>query len=317
MADAPNTHTTGRRPPRKKARWLGFLIGVALLGGAAIALANNGGDFADAMSAMRHAHWWQWLALPGSMLGSLVLTSAVFWIFSKQYGDVGYAEMNGLIGIAWVMNYLPMHPGMFGRVAYHKAVNGIAVRDSMRVLISANVQSLLAIAALPVIAYVCVALLGLSEPATFALLQIPAIACFAAAAVLAKRAASDAHAWRFWACLGIRCVEIELWALRYWLSFAVIGLPIEFSAAVLIAGVVIIASMVAITGNGMGIQEWAVGLVAPLLPAAIVAAEIAQADGLIGAFLSRSVEVLVAIPCGLWGVWYVRRLARRKKTLEP
>ena len=110
---------------------------------------------------------------------------------------------------------------------------------------------------------------------------------------------------------------MQLWASRYWLSFAVIGMPIPFSASVLIAGAVIVASMVAVTGNGMGVQEWAVALVAPILPAVLVSQGIETSDGLIGAFLSRAFEVAAALLVGAWGAWWVtkmRKMRERERT---
>lgn len=306
-SDDVNTPT--KAPPRRGSRWISFAIALLLLAGAAVALARSEGDFIRAIDAMRDAPLWMWSALPASMLASLFLTSSVFWILTAKYGDVRLDEMCSLIGVAWVMNYLPMHPGMFGRIAYHKKYNAIRVRDTMKVTILANAQTLICIVLMPAIAYGSAILLGRSEAETFGLLQVPFVVFFGLGMIL--RAQGD-DSWRFWSCLGIRCVEVQLWASRYWLSFAVIGMELPFSASVMIAGAVIIASMVAITGNGMGVQEWAVALVAPILPAALVAQGIEQADGLIGAFVSRAFEVAAALLAGAWGASYVGKMRKMR-----
>jgi len=209
----PTTETPKGSSSRRGARWLGFAIGLVLLAGAGIALRSAGDDFTKAADALGDAAIWQWFALPGLMALSLLATSAVFWIFTKRYGDVGYTEMNGLIGIAWVMNYLPMHPGMFGRLAYHKRVNGVRIIDSTRVLIWANLQTGAAAVIVPAIAYACAVWLGTSELITSLALQLP-IALSLIMALVMRTKSSNAHAWRGPACFAIRAFEIQLWAAR-------------------------------------------------------------------------------------------------------
>ena len=311
-ANAPVASDT-EAPERAAKRWIGFACGLILMAGAGVALFNARDDFAAALLAMRGASWWQWAALPATMLASLVLTSSVFWLFMRRVGRVRLDEMNALIGTAWVMNYLPMHPGMFGRFAYHKKVNGIDVKDSLRVTIVANVLTLVCVGVMPALAYAVSAGMGAAPAAQFALLQLPLALCAATALLVRTTGTGSPHIW--WA-LAIRLAEFQLWAARYWLSFAVIGVPIPYAASVVLAGAVIVASMVAITGNGLGVQEWAVALVLPLLPAGLVMADLGNADGLIGAFLSRAFEVAVAIPCGAWGAWWVSRHTRRLRD-EP
>src|SRR4029079_8775600 len=69
------------------------------------------------------------LALP---LVNWVLSSLGLWVQMRRHGPVGAVEVALLVGAAWVLNYLPLRPGMIGRIAYHKSVNGIEVVDSVR-----------------------------------------------------------------------------------------------------------------------------------------------------------------------------------------
>src|SRR5690606_18485027 len=75
-----------------------------------------------------------------------VVVSVSFWVMMGRYGRIGLREMAALIGVAWLLNYLPLRPGLIGRLGYHKAVHGVAIRDSAFVTILGMVATALAVA---------------------------------------------------------------------------------------------------------------------------------------------------------------------------
>ena len=82
-----------------------------------------------------------WLTAMAVLLPAMnwLLVAWSFQILNARHGKVGAGEMTALVGASWLLNYLPLRPGMFGRVAYHRRYNGIGVRDSVRILIVLSV----------------------------------------------------------------------------------------------------------------------------------------------------------------------------------
>src|SRR5262249_9440774 len=131
---------------RSRARaTVGFVIGVLLLVAAAWAVSRHQAEFREAMDAARRARWWLVTLAVVLPLGNWLLMALSVWILMRRHGRVALGEMTCLIGAAWLLNYLPFRPGLFGRVAYHKAVNGIPIVKSIGATISAIVCSGLAI----------------------------------------------------------------------------------------------------------------------------------------------------------------------------
>ena len=101
-----------------------------------------------------------------------------------------------------------------------------------------------------------------------------------------------------------------VWVARYAVVFAIIGAPLSTIEAVAIAIVSQIALLIPISGNGLGLREWAIGITAGFLPA--FAHETATATGLTGDLANRGFEVGVALALGTPAlIWLSRRLARR------
>src|SRR5690606_6920191 len=162
----------------------------------------------------------------------------------------GLGEMHALIASAWLLNYLPLRPGLVGRIGYHRAVNGIPVKHSVRVLAESVVLGGLAIAVLLAVA---LAARGLAPLPALLLAAAPAALALAAALPLAR---AGPLAWRFAAAWGLKYADMLAWAARYAVVFALLGAPIDAPSAVLIAAVSQLALLVPFTGNGLGLREW-------------------------------------------------------------
>lgn len=294
-------------PARGRARRVrtvaGFVIGVALLGGAVYAAASRGG-FAEAWAAARAAPIWLiGLALVLPPL-NLAATSMSFWVQMRRHGSIGAAEMAALIGAAWLLNCLPLRPGMFGRIAYHKAVNGIAVRDSVRAMVVGLAAGLASVAVVLAIA----AAMGPDRGARAwaAALSVPG-------AVAGVMALSMRRGW-IAGVFFFRYLDVLIWVLRYWVTFRLVGVDLTPGQAAAVAAVSQLALNIPLVGNGLGVREWAVGLTAANLPSGLFGAggKIATAAGLSADLVNRAAEMAVCVPLGVGCVvWAGRRIGRR------
>lgn len=299
---------------RRAVRWsrvIGFVLGVGLLGGALLAVERGGGSFAAAFEPLRSADPLLVAALVGSILLSSAVTAGLLWVLTSRYGRVGRGEMWALINAAWLLNYLPVRPGMFGRLAYHRAVNGIRVIDSAKGLVWANVLMLLAAGVCGAIA-VGAAVLGARGDhwgvVAVSVAPIPALAIFAAYA-RRRRPDPDPEVWRVIAGAALAYAAQLFWAGRALLAFRLMGVELTWGGALGLAAVMALAAFVPITGNGLGVREWVIGLVAPLLPAALArGGGMSMETALNSMLVDRGAELLVAVPMGLaCGWWVVKR----------
>ena len=287
-------------------------IGLALVGLAVWAVSRSAGALAGAWDAISSA-------APGRVGALLVLiavtpmfTSVLFWVLTRRYGPLGLGENTALITSAWLLNYLPLSPGLFGRLAYLKAVRGIPVGASARAVIWANLLSV--VAGLLLLITVGAASLGFAghDPRLIAATSAPATAI----GVLAwyawrKKPQPDPEVWRVLAGLAIRYVELHIWAARYLIVFSILGVPLSWGGALAVAAVSTLASLFPLAPNGLGLREWAVGLVAPLLPASLAySAGVTTPISLSAELIHRGSEVLVAVPLGLAATFWTGAMLR-------
>jgi uncharacterized membrane protein YbhN (UPF0104 family) len=104
----------------------------------------------------------------------------------------------------------------------------------------------------------------------------------------------------------LRSIEVPLIALRYHVVFLLIDVPIPPSAAIALACIAVAAGLIPLAGSGLGVREWMVGLVAPLLVV------MPEAAGLAADLVHRAAELSVVVLLGsvaLW--WLVRRIGRK------
>jgi uncharacterized membrane protein YbhN (UPF0104 family) len=276
-----------------RARPIGALIGVALLAAAAFVVVREWESLATAMEATRAASFGVVAAMAATMLASVLLTGAIFWLLTRRFGPVGFVDMQALMAATALANYLPLRPGLVGRVVYHRQRHGIRPVDSLRTIVeamalSALVLVLLVPSMLAVHAGGLPSILGVALPLAVGVLVLAARERFRGLA----------------AAFLLRFGETLLTALRYDLAFRLTGSAIPWHASVAVACVSMIATMVPFVSNGIGLREWAVGLLAPLL------VDTTLERGLAAELINRVIEVGVIAPCGLIGFGWLWRDAR-------
>jgi hypothetical protein len=301
----------------RQTRWFrlaGFALGAALVVLAvAAALRQDPDAMRRSLHALGEAPWWfvaLFVVLP--LLNWLSIGASI-WVLLARFGRLGLGETLGLIGMAWLLNYLPMRPGLVGRVAYHKAVNGIAVRHSGRTLLEGMVITGIASAGLLLGALL---LRGVDAAAAWTLLvAVPMLAGAAGGAALWRRRPLAA---RYCVAGSLRVLDMAVWACRYALAFALVDSPIELPAALVLAVASQFAMLIPIAGNGLGLREWLIGALAAGLPAAMLGGDASLSQGLTADVLNRVVEVMVAIPLGLACLWIIlRRLRAHQRATGP
>jgi len=227
-----------------------------------------------------------------AVVANLVLSAAFLRVLLIRYGCVGRVEMQAVVAAATLVNYLPLRPGLFARVAYHRAVNDIRARDTAKTVVQAAIiSSGIAMS----LAIGCSVAMSVDLPLW--IVVVPPIPALAAGLLRAD--------WRPW-CLAIliRYVEILVWSVRYHAAFVLLGAPIDPTAALAFACVGAIANLVPFVSNGLGLREWAVGLLAPALAGTTL--EI----GVTAELVNRAVEMIVVGAAGLVAmIWLSRRRA--------
>ncbi|HZW06904.1 MAG TPA: hypothetical protein VFF65_07250, partial [Phycisphaerales bacterium] len=246
---------------------------------------------------------------------------------------VRLGEMAALIGSAWLLNIIPGRPGLMGRVAYHTLVNGMSMKDCVKVIVVGVAANAVAIAL--ALLLIGATYMGASMlPGTLAADYTPRLLIFGAAGTLAlllsaawvQRSAKPANAgpmtpWRFTFAVAMRYADYLVWVARYWLAFTVIGLPITLTEA---AGVAVISQVVQLSPAQLGIREWAVGLAGAFLPSlksSAAAGAVKSATGLTADLLNRAAELAVSLPVGLVCTWWVFRAVkqaeRKDRSITP
>jgi hypothetical protein len=313
--------TTGTAPRATAARWVrivGFILGVALLAAAIYVLIQQRDDLARCWQAARGAPAWLVLATLLLPLVNWLLTSLIFWTLTRRFGSVGYREMCMLIGSAWLLNMLPLKPGLLGRIAYHKAISGIPVATSLMVTITAMLTGAIGIVVVLLAQIALDSSLRAAVPARLLLPVVVGVCLFALlpAVVLAwinrskgrpvfsgGRAAAIA--------VIIRLADTHVWALRYFLAFRLIGLDQAYGVCVVVSGVSQIAGQAPIQ---FGLREWSVGVSSAVLrPVATGLNAAAVVPGLTADLVCRAAEVACALPIGLVSTLWVYRHIRRKR----
>jgi hypothetical protein len=297
-----------RRWPRALAA---FIVGLLLLGIAIRVVLRERVTLDAGLAALRAAPAWMLIAALALPLVNLLCAAASFWVLTNRHGRVRYAEMLGLIGSAWLLNHLPLRPGMIGRVAYHKLVHGISIRASLAVLLSALICAGIGMATLLLITVVLHALhAGIAV--WIITLAAPIVLGLLAAHLTRRRelaAASPTQHWRYPAAIVFRYLDVCCWTARYALVFALLGRPITPDAA---AALSLSSQAAMLSPIQLGLREWMVGLAASIVarssphaadhaPATLELPESlgALAPGLLADMVNRAAELSVAIPVGL------------------
>ncbi|MBY0114268.1 MAG: hypothetical protein K2Y21_15760 [Phycisphaerales bacterium] len=298
-------------PDARGTRWrsvVAWSLGLMLLAAAIVAVVRQSDAVTAAWRALDHQRW---AVVPLVFLPvvCLSLASLSFLVLTRRFGHVGVREMFALLGAAWLLNYLPLKPGVAGRVAYHAAVNGISFKHCIVVVVQTVVVGVSCFAAQFGLA------LGLatlwpssSELSRAGVLVSPMIV--AAAGVLALRGSTRwPHAWRYAASFIFRYLDSLVWGVRYALVLHLAGGTPSVAGCAAIASVSQSSALVPIGGNAIGLREWAVGLTTDALGEEFLRGGMTLAQGLSAELLNRAGEIAASIPVGVACVlWVARRL---------
>lgn len=273
--------------------WLrggGVVVGIALLAAAVLTVARRHEAIGEALGAMRHPAPGYLAIIVLGVWANVALAALTFSVLISRYGRVGVGEMQALVAASGLLNFLPFRPGLFGRIAYHRAYNAIPAVATVKTLVHAIALSLAAGGYLA--AGLFVSSRGWTPLWVVVALPFPLLG--------AGFAVGGLRVWA--AAAAIRLVEMLVWSARYYAAFALVGAEIEPAGAIAFACIGMVAMLVPFVGNGLGVREWAVGLAAPLLTPYVLQV------GLTAELLNRAAELVVVTAIGLAGIaWLVRR----------
>ena len=271
-------------------RWLAFVAAASLLA-AAVAVAWGQREVTGrVLEAVGHPSGVVVAALLGSVAANIILSGFMFSLLISRYGKVGVVEMQAVIAAATLANFVPLRPGLWGRIAYHQAIHRIPAIDSAKTVGQAVVLSVL------VAAYLAAAVLVFSRLAfplwPAVLLPVPVLAV--------------GGLWRpgrvwLWAGL-MRYLDVLVWAARYHAAFALIDAPVGAEAVLAFACVSVMTMLVPFVGNGLGLREWAIGVAALWLTPYVLEL------GLTAELVNRAAELIVVVALGSASmVWLMKR----------
>ena len=287
-------------PGRNFKRTIGSIVGLCLFASAVAFAARNGGNPTELIAKVRASP--AWLIALAVVLPALnwCLISLSFLVPMRRYARITVVEMLAVIGAAWLLNYLPLRPGLFGRLAYHKTVNGVSLKDSIFVTLLGMACSAVAVLFTLAVA----AMLPSGSPVVHWALCLAAAPALAAAAIPVLQ--PRGQAWIPTTFL-LRYADLLVWIARYWVVFGLAQRPVGLAAATSFAAICQASIVIPFIGNGLGIREWAIGLAAANLPSAIAQAGMSMPDAVAAELLNRAAEVVVAVPVGLAGMAWLAR----------
>lgn len=197
------------------ARPVSWLIGVALIALAVWAVARSGTSVSALWDAIRAAPPQSIALLLGLIALTPICSSAMFWVLTRRYARITFGENTALTLASWLLNYLPLAPGLLGRLAYLKAARGMPIAHGARVIIWANVLSV--IAAVGLLLTLGVGAMAVGPGWGLGAISLAPAALLGAFAWYAriKKPQPDPEVWRLIAALAVRWLELHVWAARY------------------------------------------------------------------------------------------------------
>ena len=290
MSQQAESTSAAPAPDHRRRNWAvakvaGFFFGLALFAAAIGMVWHQREAMSAALASARHPEWWQVALLAGAVAANIVLTALLFSILIARFGRVSLIEMQAIIASATLINFLPLRPGLFGRIAYHKAVHRIRAIDTGRTIVEASAIS----------AILGAWLIGASLLARFAGVPLWIGVTIPGPVLMALLFMRDHR--RIAGASIVRYIEVFVWALRYWVAFQVMAHPIDGSTALALASVSMIASMTPFVSNGLGLREWAIGLLTPVMATGAMSLELGVAAELI----NRGAEIAIVLVLGLAG----------------
>jgi len=268
-----------------------FVVGLVLLVLAGVYLFADPEQLQDFSEHISNAPLWAILVVVIGPVANWVCVGLCLHALMRRHGQVGSGEMLMLVGSAWLLNHLPMRPGLVGRIGYHAKVNQIRVRDS----VEASVWSVVLAGG----ANAVILGLMLLVPVESSIWSLVLVLLIPLGVLIALSAAAFMRSQRLgFLCLGMvyRYADVLVWAIRYTGAFAMLGVSISPVGIALITAASQIAQLNPFTGAGFGFREWGVGLAARL-PVSGVGITMRSAIG--GDVINRIAETIVVVPLGL------------------
>ena len=312
------------RTRRRIGPFLGAVCGAALFGVACWAVFSQRATLQSSFTAIGEAHPLWIVLLLALPLANVFFTSATFGVLTNRYGKVPLWEMNLLMLSAGLLNYLPLRPGLVGRVAYHRQVHGIRATDSAKVVLISIGCSSIGLAGV-LVGAMGVAGLGLrGTPFAWPLAIAPGAACLVVGGIL-RAGGGHEKWWRFLVAAGWRTGDMLVWTARYWLVFFLVGQTVTWFEAALLTVVSQAAMMVPLFGNGLGLREWAIGasvggIVHRPSDGIDSGSDLMDmaAPGLTADLVNRAAELIVLAPLGaVAGVMLARRTKAYRQKVQP
>jgi len=301
------TATPTRRP------WLravGFLVGFVLLAAAVAAVFTRADPgWTDALRNTPPASVALLVLLP---LVNVAINAECFRLLLLNQATVPRHEMNALIASSWLLNHLPLRPGLLGRVAYHHAVHGIRPAASARAVIESIIIGVMAFALFLASVYATIRL-ATPLPAAAALLALAAplgamqIQRLRATSSGTSPHASPPRAATYLAVLLLKVADHAVWWARYAIACSAVGLSVSPLESAALAAVAQAAMLIPLAGNGLGLREWAV---ATALAAG--ASDRTLAASITPDLLNRAAEIFAALAAGIPASLYLAARLRRK-----
>ncbi len=285
---------------------IGFVVGALLLAAAILAVSRNTAEFRTSIQTASQASWWLIVLALALPVANWLIMSLSLWVLMRRHGRIALGEMCCLIGAAWLLNYLPLRPGLAGRVAYHKVVNRIPVRATVTVTLTSIACAAVSIAVLLAACVACAAAQA-SEPSQCVVISTVPVACGVAAMAVCR---ATGGGWWLALAFTLRSLDLLVWTARYAVVFAIVGHPLSWLAAAAIAAIVQVAMLVPLVGNGLGLREWTVGMTSGLLPPGVITSRgtLTTTIGLAADVANRAAEIIVSVPIGaVCSLWIAKR----------
>ena len=270
---------------KRAARAIGFVVGVVLVGAALIAIVRSAPTLDQLRAVIARPDGWLIAWAVAATVGNLIGASGMFYALVRPFGQITFFEMGKLIAASSVLNYLPMRPGLVGRVVHQEVVNRIPMRRSVLSIVEAAVICAFTVFWLAL----AVAMIRFTSTRVIGGV-VAALPIFCG---LAYAMPQEMRSRRFFEAIFWRWMDLLLWTVRYAVVFEMLGIDLNLESAAAAACIAGAANMIPFIGNGLGVREWAIGLAGPAL------ATWTTDTGLAAELLNRCLDLIVVAPIGI------------------
>lgn len=269
---------------------------------------------------LRHADPRLVAALLACSAASLVLNGLIFWISVQPIRKLGAGELQWVNVLAALMNYAPVRLGIFVRLAWHLRVDRMRLREIAAWFGSVTYSILVPLGAAIVAS---LATGGIGWPFLGLAVVLIVIGGVAAPAVARRpfvsnrcggleRVVTDPRA--LWGAMGLRSLELCLWAMRMLLTVRILGMDLSPAQSVMLA-----LAGLAVTLNPLGrlgFREATVAFVAARMVGGDSEDLLVRSSQL--AVLESAGEFAVTLPAGLLAIFMLaKRWRQTTRTRSP